>query len=259
MTAVAYPIGRPRRAASRGGDCRAWDYAQNRHVRGPHVFGTPADCEIRNGLLKLRFSALATTPSVTVSAWRGRVIIDDFLSDTLSDTLPGVISTPAWIAMGTLTIDSPSVAATIQGVKLWRRNDDSITVRIISPLMADAFVTLRRGWRSVFIQHGSSRYPLIADIDRRIRWTASPSPVGTAYPGRVEETVPATAGFPRMIGAIDTVTADAGLFSLTATSVTTCRFGAGVGTEATNDRPSDLHRQLGDATRGEIVLTEVAV
>lgn len=211
---------------------------------------------MRNGLLRVRFSALATTPSVTVEAWRGRVIIEDFISDVVSDTIPGSYSEPAWIEMGAITIDSPSVAATIQGVKVWRCSAESITMRLIAPLMADAFLTLRRGWRSVYVQHGSSRYPLIADLDRRIRWTDSPSPVGTAYPGRVEEMSPATDGFPRMVGSLDSVTTNATDFALTATSVTTARFGFGVGTDAQNDRPADIHRQLGDATRGEIVLTE---
>lgn len=257
MTAVAYALGRPRAATSRGGDCRALDLAQNRNVRGPHVFATPANCQICNGLLRLTFSAINTTPAVTVEAWRGRVIIEDYISDVVSDTIPGSYSDPAWTAMGTLTIDSPSVpSATIQGVKVWRCCPEYITVRIISPFLADAFITLPRGWRSFRIQHGSSRYPLIADLDRRIRWTASPSPTGTAYPGRVEESTPTFENFPRSVFSLDPVTTNAGSFSITATSVTTARFGAGVGTSARNDRPSDLHRQLGDASRAEIVISE---
>jgi hypothetical protein len=52
------------------------------------------------------------------------------------------------------------------------------------------------------------------------------------------------------------VTADAGTFSLTASSVSTARFGVGVGTWGTRDTPSWQHRQCGDASRPAIVISE---
>lgn len=255
MTAVSYTLGRPRPAGSRGGDCRAKDLNQGRNVRGPHYFYSPSHCQICNGLLRITVGPGAAAPSLTIDAWRGRVVINDLLSDILSDTLPGEMSVPEWLPVGTVTIDSPSVSAVLTAVRIVRACAESITIRLVAPLMSDAFVTLPRGWRSIRIQHGSSRPPL-TDIDRRIRWTASPSPVGTASEGRVEEMTPTTPSFPRMIAAIDPVTANAAQFSLTAASVTTARFGAGVATYKPKDRPSDLHRQLGDASRPVIVLTE---
>lgn len=255
MTTVAYALGRPRAAASRGGDCRAHDLDQDRNVHGPHRFVVTTNCQISNGMLRLTVGASGAAPSLTVEAWRGRVVINDVYTDTYTDTYEGDISTPAWFSVGTLTIDSPSVSAVLSAVRLVRITPEAVTIRLVAPLMADAFVTLPRGWRSVRITHGDRRLVPI-DIDRRIRWTASPSPVGTASPGRVEEDVsPADfTGMNRFVAAIDTATADAGAFSLTATSVTRARFGAGVGMDSIHDRPVDLHRQLGDASRPRLVV-----
>jgi hypothetical protein len=70
----------------------------------------------------------------------------------------------------------------------------------------------------------------------------------------VEEVSPVADGFPRYVGAVDAATADAGAFSLTAASVTSARFGAGVGTWAVRDRPFEMHGQLGDASRARLVV-----
>lgn len=255
MTVAAYALGRPRPAASRGGDCRAYDINQARNVHGPHRFAASTHCRITNGMLRLTVGASGAAPSLTVEVWRRRVVINDTYADTYTDTYGGDIGTPAWFSVGTLTIDSPSGSALLTAVRLVRINPEAVTIRLVAPLMADAFVTLPRGWRSVRITHGDRRLAPV-DIDRRIRWTASPSPVGTASAGRVEEITAAADldGMERFVAALDAVTANAGAFSLTATSVTRARFGAGVGMEAPLDRPVDLHRQLGDASRPRLVV-----
>jgi hypothetical protein len=253
MTTVAYTLGTPRIAAERGGDCHARDLDQGRNVHGPHRFAATTDCRINNGLLRLTVGASGAAPTLTVEAWRGRVVIGDTYSDTYSDTYGGEYSTPAWFAMGTLTIDSPSVSALLTAVRIVRINPEALTIRLVAPLMADAFVTLKRGERHCHIQHGSTRSPLVTTT-RRVHWTAAPSPVGTARTGRVEEVTPEIAGFPRYVGAIDPVTVDAGAFSLTTTAVTRARFGAGVATYATKDKTADLHRQLGNASRPRLVV-----
>ncbi len=255
MTTVAYALGRPRPAPSRGGDCRAHDIDQERNVHGPHRFAATTHCQISNGMLRLTVGASAAAPSLTVEAWRGRVVINDTYVDTYTDTYGGDISTPAWFSVGTLTIDSPSVSALLTAVRLVRISPEAATIRLVAPLVADAFVTLHRGWRSVRIQHGSTRAPLV-DTDRRIRWTATPSPVGTAYAGRVEEIVAPVGldAMSRFVAALDPVTTNAGAFSVTAASVTSARFAAGVGMETPKDRPVDIHRQHGDASRPRLVV-----
>ncbi len=257
MTTVAYALGRPRPAASRGGDCRALDLDQDRNVHGPHRFAATTHCQISDGMLRLTVGATGAAPALTVEVWRGRVTINDFYTDTYTDTYGGDISTPAWFAVGTLTIDSPSVSALLTAVRLVRITPEAVTIRLVAPLIADAFVTLPRGWRSVRIRHGDSRLAPI-DIDRRIRWTHTPSPVGTATTGRVEENVSPAAltGMSRFVAAIDPVTTNAGAFSVTAASATTARFGAGVGMDTARDRPVDLHRQLGDASRPRLVVAQ---
>ncbi len=255
MTTVAYALGRPRPAVSRGGDCRAHDLDQDRNVHGPHRFAATTHCQISNGMLRLTVGASGAAPSLTVEAWRGAVVIGDVYEDPYVDLYGGAYSVPAWQAMGTLTIDSPSVSALLTAVRVVRLNPEAVTIRLVAPLMADAYVTLPRGWRSVRIQHGRTRAPLV-DTDRRIRWTASPSPTGTSATGRVEEATapPGLDGMFRFVAAIDPATVNTGAFSVTAASVTTARFGAGVGVDTTNDRPLDHHRQLGDASRPRLVV-----
>lgn len=251
MTAAGYALGRLRPGASRGGDCHVNDLHTGQRWDGPHGFAAPEHCQLDNGLLRLTVPAAGTAPALSIEARRGRVVVGDTLSNTLSNTLPGSRAVPAWIAMGVLTVDSPDVTALLTGVRLVRINPEVVIVRLVAPLMADAFITLRRGWRSVGIHHGSTRPPF-ADIGRRISLSDSPAPVGTAFPGRVEEMDPATASFPRFVASIDPVTVDAGAFSVTAGSVTTARFTAGVGTYALRDRPGHLHKQYGDASRADI-------
>lgn len=58
MTTVAYALGRPRPAASRGGDSRAFDLAQEpidpshpgRLVYDGHRFAAPDHCQIKGGV-----------------------------------------------------------------------------------------------------------------------------------------------------------------------------------------------------------------
>lgn len=255
MTVAAYPLGTPLSAAKRGGDCRARDLTQARNVFGPHRFATTTACRISNGLVRVTVGASGVAPSLTIEAWRGEVTVGDVYVDVYDDLYGGTLSTPAWMAIGTLTIDSTTVPAMLDAVKLARISPEALTIRLVAPIMADAFVTLRRGERHVRIQHGSTRPPVLMTAGRRIRLTASPSPVGAALVGRVEESSPAIEGLLRYVGATGAVTANAGAFSLTSALVTSARFGAGVGTTARRDRPADMHRQLADATRSRMVVT----
>ena len=258
MTTALYPLGRPRPAAKRGGDCRARDLNQGRNVHGGHRFAATTHARINNGLLRLTVGATGVAPSLTVEARRGRVVVEDYLSDILSDTLPGIIGTPAWLAVGTLTIDSPSAAALLTGVRIASISSGVVTLQLVAPLMGDAFVTLRRGERMVRIQHGDTRARPLVDIDRRVRLTASPSPVGIVGDGLVEENAPAIDGMPRFLASDDTVTIDAGTFSMTAASVPTATFSAGVanlGFVEGVDNPSSMRDELADTSRTRLRVT----
>ncbi len=72
---------------------------------------------------------------------------------------------------------------------------------------------------------------------------------------RVQEDAPEITGVYRWVGAIDTATASAGLFSITTPATTSARFGAGVGTSDLAGSPASLHAQLGDASRPVLVVT----
>lgn len=256
MTVNTYVLGHPRPARSRGGDCYAHDLrvgpiTARPHVHGPHVFRAPEHCAIQNGLLRLFVNA-GSPPSLTVQVRRGRsVIVDDFYVDTYVDLYSGAYATPEWLDAGVVTIDSPSALVVLTGVRLVDVNPEKVTIKLLSPLINDAFVTLHRGWRSFRIQHGndSLAVPAPVSVTRRVRLTDSPSPVGTAAKGRVEEVSAAIAGMHRFVAATDAVTVDAGQFSLTSGSVVTADFGVGVGTANAQDRPFNLHKQLGDASR----------
>lgn len=255
MTVESYYLGRPLPAPIRGGDCRARDLGQGRNVKGMHRFVSPNHCQISNGLLRLSVGSAGLVPVLTVEGRRGVVTVGDVYVDTYADLYGGGLSTPEWVAMGDLTIDSPSVAAVLTGVQLSAVSDESVTIRLVAPLIGDAWVTLERGMRHASIQHGRSRGKLV-NTARRLRWTASPSLIGTASVGRVEEVSAATDGFLRFVASIDAVTTDAGAFSITASSVTTADMGAGIGTFASHDQPADLHAQLGDDSMPELVVYE---
>jgi hypothetical protein len=254
VTTVSYPLGKPLSAPSRGGDCRARDLRIPRNVHGPHRFDSPEHCQIDNGMLQVTVSAAGTVPTLTIDAWRGAVVVDDVYNDTYHDLYSdGGYANPDWLDAFAVTIDSPSVSAVLTGVKLAHICDELVVIRLIVPAIADAYVRLRRGEPMIHIQHGETRPPLL-DIDRRVALTASPSPAGTASTGRVEEASPLHDGAPRFVASIDAVTT--GAFSLTASSVVSARFGAGMGTYAPGTRPIDLHRQLGDASWPVLVVAE---
>jgi hypothetical protein len=257
VTTVVYALGRPRAATHSGGDCRARDLAQGRNVYGPHRFANPSDCRISNGLIRCTVGAVGTTPTLTVEFFVGGIVstTGDYFVDTFLDTFGGITSTSAasWAVAGVLTIDSSTVTATLTQVRILRLDPEEVTVRLVVPAMADAFVTLRRGERHIRIQHGSLRLPRVS-CRRRIAWTAS-SLTGVANPGRVEEAATGITGLHRFVASRGNITPNAGAFSLTTvTSGASAYFGAGAGTSVTRDTVADLHAQLSDATRPELVV-----
>ncbi len=252
MTARSYALGTPRPAALRGGDCRAFDRRIGRKVQGPHSFLNPQDCQLRNGLLRLTVSAAGSVPSLAVEAHRGEMTVDDFYVDTYADVYTGSTSAKVWESMGTLVIDSPSVSAVLVGVEMVYRDDETVAVRLVAAAIGDVIVILQRGERSVHIAHGDER--IAVDTDRRLRWTDSPSPAGIAGATRVEEVTSVYAGFFRWVGSLDAVTT--GAFSVTASSVTSARMGAGVATSELGDTAASQHSQLGDSSIPVLVVEE---
>lgn len=263
MTVSTYVLGHPRPARSRGGDCYAHDLrpdpitgephpiTERPHVHGAgHTYRLPEHCAFQNGLLRLAVLP-GSPPSLSMQVWRGRVVIDDYYVDTYVDLYGGAYSEPEWFDAGTITIDSPSVGVVLTGVRLVDVNPEKVIIKLFAPLIGDAFVTLRRGWRSVSIQHGndSTNIPAPVPVIRRVTLTDSPSPVGMAALGRVEEYPPAIQGLHRFVASTDPVTVNAGAFSVTADASVTADFGVGVGTTAFRDRPFNLHQQLGNASR----------
>jgi hypothetical protein len=227
--------------------------AQGRNVYGPHRFVAITDCQVCNGMLRVTAGA-GSTPTLVIEAWRPAVTVGDVFVDTFSDVFGGGRSDPEWVAVGTLTLDSPTEAALLTSVFLSRISAEAITLHLVIPAVADAWVTLRRGERQVRIQHGSSRPPL-ATVSRRLRWTDSPSPVGIAAVGRVQEDAAAIPGFYRYVGAIDPVATDGGTFSIATPAVNFARMGAGVGMWRTGDTTGAIHAQLSDASRPVLVVS----
>ena len=255
MTTVAYALGSPRAAALRGGDCRARDLDQGRNIHGPHRFAATTHCQISNGMVRATVNASGVAPALTVEAWNGGVTLGDVYVDLYSDLYGGSIAAGEWKAVGTLTIDSTLLTALLTAVRIVRITPEAATIRLVAPVMGDAFVTLRRGERQLRIQHGSTRAPTVS-TSRRVRWTATPSPTGTTSTKRVEEVTPAAGldGLYRFVAAVDSASVNAGDFSSTATGVTSARLGAGVALATTRDRPGDMHNQLADTSRPRLVV-----
>ena len=253
MTAESHALGRLV-AASRSGDrprARDLDQGHNVYHRG-YRFADTTHCQISNGMIRLTVGESGDVPTLHAEAWRGETTAGDVFDDVFDDTFGGSLSTPEWLDLGAIIIDSPSTATTLTAVRLIRISPFALTIRLVAPTMADAFVTLRRGERMVHIQHGSTRPPLV-DIDRRVR--LEPAPSGASAVQRVQEDFAAYQGFPRWIGAIDPATVNAGAFSLTAPSTISARFGVGAGTYGTADSPGASHAQLGNAARPRLAVT----
>lgn len=253
MTTVTYSLGRPRAAASRGGDCRARDLDQGRNVHGPHRFAATTHCQISNGMLRLTVSAAGTTPALTVEARRGAIIVGDVYDDVYSDVYGGSVATPAWFALGTLIIDSSVATALLTAARLVHVNPEAVIIRLVAPAIGDAFVVLERGVPAVVVQHGDSRADPLVSTTRRLRWTGEGEPVGAAQTNRVQETG-GTQGLSRFVAGLDPVATDAGAFSVVTAATTTARLGAGVGTYDDWSHASALHFQLADASRPQIVV-----
>jgi hypothetical protein len=257
VTTVSYALGTPPAATGRGGDCRARDLTLARNVYGGHRFAATTDCRISNGLLRLTLGAIGAAPALTMEARRGSsVIVGDVYDDTYRDTYGGSYATPSWLAMGTLSIDTTSATSLLTGVRLVAIDAEAVTILLTADVGVgtdSAYVTLRRGERMCRIQHGSTRAPLVT-LARRIRLTASPSPVGTASVGRVEEVAPYLDGMPRFVAAGNPATTDASAFSLTTTGTREASFAAGVGTYALRDGPADMHVQLADTSTPSLVM-----
>lgn len=255
MTVVTYPLDAPPAATLRGGDCRARDLNQGRNVHGPHRFAVTTHCRISNGIIRATLGASGTAPALTLEAYRGPVTGDDFFVDVYHDLYGGIADDNGWEPLGTVTIDSTSVSALMTAVRLDRIDPERLTLRLVAPLMGDAYVTLRRGERMLRITHGNRRAGV--DINRRVRITAAPSPTGAApAPSRVEETGGIVGSWVRFVASLDSATADTGAFSLTASSVVSARFGAGAGTSNSRDTAADMHKQLRDASRAHIMWSE---
>lgn len=253
MTTAAYALGRPQSAAKRGGDCRARDLDQGRNVHGGHRFAATTHCQIDNGMLRLTVGASAAAPSLAVEAMTGLRSVGDVYDDVYTDIYPGTYTAVAWTAQGTIILDSSLLTALLTSVRIVRITPAAVTLRLVAPVMADAFVTLKRGERMVHIQHGSTRAPRVS-TSRRVRWvTGWTSSSATA--GLVQETAPMTDGFACWVSGPLTATTSAPAFSVTAAGVTSAAFGAGIATADYLDTVADMVAQLGDATRPRQVVT----
>lgn len=250
MTVVTYPVGRPRPAAQRGGDCRARDLDQDRNVYGPHIFAAPTYCQVCNGALRLTVTA-SVIPELLVEVRRPPVVTGDVYDDIYSDTYVGTIDPAAWAAAGTVRFDAPLLGAALDGVSLDRVTPEIVSIRLSARVMGDVHVVLRQGERSARIQHGSSR--LATTTSRTVRWLASPSPVGVANTSRVEEATPVVPSLLRYVASVAPATVDAANFAVTV-AATSARFGFGLGTDAGRDRPISHHRQLTDASGSVVVV-----
>lgn len=257
MTTVSYALGRPLPAPLRGGDCRARDLSigtEGRNVHGPHRFVSPDHCRISNGILRATVGAAGSAPTLSLECYVGVQTVDDFFFDVYHDLYGGHEEDQGWETSCTVTIDSPSVSALLTGVRLELVSPEIVILRLVAPLMGDAWVSLRRGERMVRIAHGERREAV--DIDRRVSLSAPGLTGSSPAAGRIKETGAVIGDFERFVAAIDPVTIDTGAFSLTASSVTSARFGAGAGTGDSMDTPADLHRQLLSATRQRIEIDE---
>lgn len=256
MSVATYQIHLPPAPNKRGGDCRARDLTRGWNIYGPHRFPATTACRIGNGMIRATVGLTGVPTRLTIEALRGSVTVGDYLSDILSDTLGGGLSTRAWFSLGTLVLDSASEVGNLTRLQLFRISLERVTLRLVDSVLGDIYVTIRRGERMCRVQHGSVRNAHVSD--RRIRWIDDAGITGhidSHWTSQVEEVLPRVAGFPRFLISTEATTPSAGSFSLTATDSTVVRFGAGVGTFDDEDRPTDAHAQMADNSRPRQVVT----
>lgn len=250
MSVEVHALGRPRAAAKRGGDCLARDLNQDRNVHGGHRFAATTHCRISNGMLRVTVGAAGIAPTLTIEAMTGYRSTGDVYTDVYTDIYPGSYTALEWTAMGTLTLDSSLLTALLTDVRLVEVNPESVTLRLRAPVIADVFVRLERGETMLHIHHGSTRPPFVT-TDRRIRWTGS-GLTGTAVTARVTESAPLTNGFARFVLGRDTVTSNAGAFSVTAAGSRSAELAAGVASAGEWTSVDHLRQQAGDSSRAGI-------
>lgn len=261
MTVVSYVLGKPLAANMRGGDCRARDTTQGRNIYGPHRFATPSDLSICNGMIRLTVGAANAAPALIFSAYgpatpaTAGTTYNTATTYNAATTYVASTYTSGWSAMGTIVIDSPVAAALLTGARIVRITPEAITIRLIAPAIADAYVTLRRGEPFARIQHGATRGTVV-NTDRRVMLNGPPALTGTAYSGRVQEDTPTVANTPRFIAARTAgATVNAATFAVTVPAVRSAHFGAGVGMLTSSlSAPADMHGQLYDASRPTLTL-----
>ncbi len=258
---VAYALGARPSATARGGDPRCRDLSQARAVWRPHRFAATSSVRICNGLLRATVVASGAAPALTVEAWAPGTLVtaattyDGSTTYTASTTYTGPIYAWAWVAMGTLTLDSSAFSSVMTAARIAHQTSEEVTLRLVCAELADVHVTLRRGEPMLRIQHGGTGPDV--STTRRVRWTAGTSPSGVAHSHRVSEDTPATVDTPRFIASFESASAvNAGQFSMS-TVATVATFGAGVGTADEQTSPADLHRQLRDERRPVVIVRRV--
>lgn len=256
MSVEVHSLGTPKDAAERGGDCRARDLNQGRNVHGGHRFAATTHCRISNGMIRATVGAAGIAPTLTIEAMTGYRSTGDVYTDVYTDVYPGSYTALEWRAMGTLTLDSSLLTALLTGVQLVEVSAEAVVLRLLSPVMADAFIRLERGETMLHIQHGSTRPPSVT-TNRRMRWTAS-GLTGAAGAGLVQESAPLTDGFARFVLGRDTVTANAGAFSVTAAGTSSAEMVAGVASAGEWMSVDHLRQQAGDTSRSGIFVERVA-
>jgi hypothetical protein len=149
------PASTPRWVTNHGDRVSAYDLRDMRPVGSAgHPFLVPSDLLVTNGLLRFRVGNRGLTPYVSVS----------------------VHSTGgAWCEVDCLHLARLHSADTLVGARLVRLTPDVATVALSVRNKGDVFVSLLRGYRGMWVSHGSVRHRVYTD--RSVSWGPPPSVV----------------------------------------------------------------------------------
>lgn len=140
----------PEPITTRGGDVRAYDRRQERHVYGPHPFEEPSDALLQNGLWRVWPGPRNFPPFLHVEAFRSG----------------------EWHHAGVLSFER-DLDDELLGARLLRMTPDIGVLALNITGVGEVLVTLRRGERMDRIQHGGNRLPQ-ASVARYVRWRGIP-------------------------------------------------------------------------------------
>lgn len=142
------PLAPVKWTADRGGDVRAYDRTEGRHVYGPHAFASTTDILITNGIVRF---------------WVGNRLVPAFLNVS-------VYRTGVWREVGSLLLAHQGSSDYLLAARLVSVTPEAAVVSLTVQNQGEVLVRLNRGERMLRIKHGTGT----PQASRHVAWLGTP-------------------------------------------------------------------------------------